>query len=71
VVKKFLCSPTGKLVLFRAGKKGDSDAKKWYCTSVTPLPVQVGSLTATSPIRLLAETTFNHRAKLNSLKEAA
>lgn len=38
----------GNLAIFRAGKGESNKEEKWQLGSVTPLPVQVCSLTATS-----------------------
>ena len=38
----------GYSALFRAGEGDSGEGEEWHPTSVTPLPVQVGSLTATS-----------------------
>jgi len=37
------------LSLFRAGEGEGSKKEEWHSILVTPVPVQVGSLTATSP----------------------
>jgi len=41
------------------GKVKGVEEEEWHLTSVTLLPVQVGSLTATSPMAIIGyETTF-------------
>jgi len=41
------------LTLFRAGESDGGEKEGWRPTSVTPLPVQVGSLATTSPQAIL------------------
>ena len=59
---------------FRAGEGEGSEEEEWLPTSVIPLSVQVGSLTATSPTAINGHrTTFIYftycrRTKLESNK---
>ena len=50
-LKNSLCLSSRKCIstLFWAGESEGSEEEKWLPTSVTPLLVQIGSLTATSP----------------------
>ena len=45
----------GYPILFRPGKAEGSEEEECLPISVTPLPVQIGSLTITSPYGYLAE----------------
>jgi len=43
----------GCLTLFRAGEGKGGEEEEWRPTSVSPLPIQVGTLAATSPTQPL------------------
>jgi len=48
VISQKLSVENGFSALFRAGGGKDDEEKEWQSTSVTPLPILVGSVIATS-----------------------
>jgi len=49
----------GYPTLFSVGEGEGGEEEAWYLTSVTPLPVQVGPLTASSPTTIMGNVVLN------------